>query len=317
MHTRFIALTVSGLLLAASACSDDTHGAGGAGGTGGAGGGPAPQACGAALDFMVGGDRPVNVCVPLDHDPETPAPLIILLHGYAATGFLQDVGFQELSIAALARGAIFAAPDGTRDDDDRQFWNATDACCNFFGSDVDDSAYLIGLVDEIASNVSIDPARVFFIGHSNGGFMSHRMACDHADRIAAIISLAGMMHLDPADCGATEPVSVLQIHGTDDMTIFYDGGTAGPDPDLFPSVAETLATWIDIDGCGSQPSPGDALDLDALIEGAETQVSSYGDCEAGTTVEHWAMQDGSHIPAFHDYAAAVVADWLLAHPKGG
>ena len=42
------------------------------------------------------------------------------------------------------------APEGTTDRDGRQFWNAgTVGCCNLYGSDVDDSAYLAGLITEI------------------------------------------------------------------------------------------------------------------------------------------------------------------------
>lgn len=297
--------------MTAVACSDDSStggqgGTGGAGEEGGAGGGPS-----VSLDFVAGGDRPVNVRVPASYDEGEPAPLIVLLHGYGASGGLQDV-YLEMSGASLERGVVFAAPDGTPDSLGRRFWNATDACCNFEDIEVDDDAYLMGLVDEIQSKLSIDPKRIFFAGHSNGAFMSHRLACDHADEIAAILSLAGALSLDTSLCQPSEPVSVLQIHGTADDTIYYEGGTNIGNE--YPGVEVTIGTWVDRDGC-SEESQGNPLDLDIMIAGAETTVTRHESCDADKVVELWSIAGGGHIPPFGDSIGAVLVDWLLAHPK--
>ena len=58
----------------------------------------------------------------------------------------------------------------------------------------DDTSYIAGLIKETASQINIDKSRVFLFGHSNGGFMAHKLACDHSEMIAGIISLAGAMH---------------------------------------------------------------------------------------------------------------------------
>jgi polyhydroxybutyrate depolymerase len=294
-------------------CGDDQTAVGGAGG-GGAGGAP-------SLDFEAGGDRPVLVQVPPDYDDATPAPLVILLHGYGAGGGLEDV-YLELSSAALERGAVFAAPDGTRDSLNRPFWNATDTCCNFDDVDVDDNAYLMGLVDEISSALSIDPQRVYFVGHSNGGFMAHQIACRNADRVAAIVVLAGALTNDTTACAPSEPVSVLQIHGTLDDTILYEGGTnvgdfstTIEDGNPYPGAQATVARWVTVDECNATASEGDPLDLDIMIEGAETTVDQYSGCAAGTGVELWSIVGGSHIPVFSDFIGGRFMDWLLAHPK--
>src|SRR5439155_20820686 len=114
-------------------------------------------------------------------------------------------------------------PDGTVDGNNNHFWNATDGCCDFGKTGVDDSSYLAGLIDEIASKYKVDPKRVYFMGHSNGGFMSYRMACDHADRVAAIVSLAGATFADDSKCKPTAPVAVVEVHGNADPTVPYDG----------------------------------------------------------------------------------------------
>ena len=60
----------------------------------------------------------------------------------------------------VARGFVLVAPDGTLDRTGQRFWNATDACCNFFGDSVDDVAYLHGLVREVAAAYHVDSRRI-------------------------------------------------------------------------------------------------------------------------------------------------------------
>jgi polyhydroxybutyrate depolymerase len=305
-HVLAIALSWSML-----GCSDD-GGTGGAGANGGGGASEGGGGAGPSLDFVAGGDRPVTVRVPPDYDDDVATPLVILLHGYGANGGLEDF-FLKMSDAAMERGVVFAAPDGTPDMLDRPFWNATDACCNFDGIEVDDVTYLIGLVDEISATLNIDPKRVYFAGHSNGGFMSHRLACDRPEKIAAIAVLAGAMHNDPTECGAPEPVTLLQIHGTADDTIHYDGGDLFGNP--YPSVAVTVGTWVDIDGCDPTPASDGSMDLDTLVDGAETTVSRYGGCESNTEIELWTMDGSGHIPGFDTTIGGRMLDFLLAHSK--
>ena len=216
------------------------------------------------------GRGPVDVFIPSSYDPEVAAPLLLLLHGYTATGAGQEA-YMQFGRVAEAAGMIYLHPDGTSDLLGLQFWNATDACCDLFGSGVDDSGYLLDLIEAVESRLNVDPKRIYITGHSNGGFMSYRMACDHSEKIAAIASLAGATWLDDADCGATEPVHVLQIHGTDDDVILFDGNC-----DFFqcyPGAIDTAKTWAQTDACDrviDQSSP--KLDLDLFLPGAETLV---------------------------------------------
>ena len=179
---------------------------------------------------------------------------------------------------------------------------------------VDDSAYLSGVVDEIKAKYEVDPKRVYFVGHSNGGFMSYRMACDHADQIAAIVSLAGATFADDTKCAASEPVAVLQIHGSMDETVFYEGGVfAG---NAFPSAVTTTETWAAHGGCELTPKGGGTLDLENALPGEESVASVYGSgCQAGGHAELWTITGGKHIPALSSGFGKAVFDFLEAHPK--
>jgi polyhydroxybutyrate depolymerase len=307
------ALAVAAAL--ALGCSDDEP-AGASSSTGGgtstSGAGGSPGAGGAGGQGPIGGDRPVEVFVPSSYADGTPTPLVILLHGYGASGNVQEAYF-KLQPLAEQRGFLYAHPDGTVDDSGKRFWNATDACCDFKPTNVDDSSYLRGVVDDIKERYTVDPKRVFFLGHSNGGFMTYRMACDHADTIAAIASLAGAMVDDVSKCTASEPVAVLQIHGTADATVAYDGGEVAGH--TYPSALQSVQDWATFDGCTAGPSDGPTLDLEADLAGSETTSQIFSGCDPGGHAELWSIAGAGHIPSLSADFAPSVIDFLLAHPK--
>ena len=155
---------------------------------------------------------------------------------------------------------------------------------------------MINLVDEVSLKYSVDQVRIYFAGHSNGGFMVHRMACDHASRIAGIVSFAGMNFKDISLCKPSEPVNILQIHGTADDTILYNGGViAGVE---YPSVQDVLDDWISLNGCTANSlTDGTPFSILSDVAGAETTPKT-ATCPAGVSVEHWKMENGIHNPLF-------------------
>lgn len=257
-------------------------------------------------------ERPYGLTVPERYEAGTPAALVILLHGYSADGAQQDAYF-GLSRLAEDEGFLVAFPDGTRDPSGNRFWNATDACCDFYRSEVDDVAYLDSVIDEIAGRYSIDPSRIYLVGHSNGAFMSHRLACDRAGRIAAIVTLAGMQWDDAARCPAGSPVSVLHVHGDRDETIRYEGGST-PTGD-YPGAVATAGAWAVKDACGGALArTAERRDLEGRIAGAETAVDRYSGCP-GVDIELWTIEGGAHVPALNRSWAEAIWTFLAAHPK--
>ncbi len=256
-------------------------------------------------------ERPYRLVVPDDNVPTRAAPLLILLHGYGASGLLQELYFR-MTREANARGILYAIPDGTLDAAVRRFWNATDACCDFAQRGVNDVAYLDAIIDDVSARYAVDPRRIFLLGHSNGGFMAHRMACDRAGRIAAIVSLAGATFTDASRCAPTEPVAVLQVHGTADPTIAYNGGLNFGSG--YPSAATSVARWAGYNRCASTTTSGTTFDLDTVIPGVETRISRYDGCMGGAA-ELWSIEGGLHLPALGPQWSVLTLDWLMAHPK--
>ena len=259
------------------------------------------------------GDLPLRV--PAGYDGSAPVPLVVLLHGYTSSGAGQDAYF-GLSKLVDRYGFIMVAPDGTEEASEKKprFWNASPSCCNFQRSTVDDSAYLAALIARVKSSHKIDPKRVFLIGHSNGGFMAYRMAHEHSGTIAAIASLAGADQGGPAG-GAPQPVHVLQIHGTADTVIRYDGG-AFRGGEGHPGARASVEAWAGRNGCAIAGETVGTLDLEAKLAGAESEVVRYtSGCKAGGSAELWTIAGGGHVPALSAHFTALVVEWLLGHPK--
>jgi polyhydroxybutyrate depolymerase len=270
--------------------------------------------------------RPYGFKVPTGYVSGTPTPLVVLLHGYGASGAGQESYFQ-LGVIADEQTFLYATPDGTVDAVGAEFWNADDACCDFFGSGVDDVGYLNAMIDDISSKYTVDPKRIFVVGHSNGAFMSHRLACELSGRVAAIAALAGAVWNDGTKCNPTSAVSVLDVHGDADAVVGYGGGAvaaglvapgvpAKTQPS-YPSEAQTMATWAAKNGCtGALAADGVVLDLDVLLAGSETSESVVGGCPGGVDVELWTIAGGSHVPLLSEPTwGEAVYGFLKGHPK--
>jgi polyhydroxybutyrate depolymerase len=236
-----------------------------------------------------------------------PVPFVLWLHGLGSSGeeFARALGVPEL---ASQRGFAYAAPDGALDSRQRRFWDATEACCNFDRRPVDHVAELGRLISAARAHPAIDPARIYLLGYSNGGFMAHRLACE-LEGITAIASVAGAG--PTASCMPAGPVAVLQAHGDADDVVRYAGGRALDHPELarHPSAQETVAAWGRANRCTGGAAATRTLDLDAHIEGSETIVASHSGCAA--PVELWTIRGGTHSLRLQGKALGAILDWLL------
>ena len=190
-----------------------------------------------------------------DYATKKPAPLLVALSCYSCPPAFVP---QKLGLDDLARRhkAMLAIPIARSDKDGNPFWNATTACCDFDGKKPDDVAYVLHVIDDAVKKHGADPKQVYLFGISNGGFLAYRIACDHADKIAAIVSVGGAA---PATCKPSSPVAVLEVHGNDDTVVPVAGGKLGgglPQTASFPSAREALDVWVRADGCSVPDANG-------------------------------------------------------------
>jgi polyhydroxybutyrate depolymerase len=240
-------------------------------------------------------------------------PLLVFLHGLGGSG-AEALANPALRALAERGGMVLVAPDGTLDRQGRRFWNAGPACCNFDGKAVNDVARLEALINDWLERPDIDPARIYIVGFSNGGFMAHRLACFMDDRLAAVVSISGAGRAREEACAPVSPIAVVEIHGDADPIVGYEGGRVFNDHalDPHPSAPDTFHDWAARLGCSGPPQVTTA-DLDPRLTGAETRIESHTNCPGGA-VELWTVHGAGHqvmTPAL----LAQVGEFLAAHPK--
>ena len=278
------------------------------------------QAVGDDDKVVLGGDRPATLLMPTGADRSEPRPLIVLLHGYGSRSSEAEAYFQ-FSQWVDQRGFGVLYPDGTIDQFAVRHWNATDECCDLFNAEVDDVGYLKSLIEEAREQAEFD--QVFAVGHSNGGFMAYRLACEDVPGLRAIVSLAGGAHSDASDCRVPSLLSVLQIHGTEDALVLYEGGRLPTHPDAdrqpVPGAKESVLRWAERAGCDIEAVQKLAsINTDSTVEGDETTIwrMSKG-CVEGVVVELWTIEGGSHVPLVWDTQFTTgILDWLASVYSG-
>ena len=256
----------------------------------------------------------VTLYIPSDPVPGTSLPLVVSLHGFTGNSTEHEQYF-NLRSQVDQQQFLLCIPDGIENPQGDQFWNATEICCDFSFQRPDDSAYLRELIESIIDEQPVDLESIHMVGHSNGGFMSYRMACDNADLIASIASLAGATFANASDCTPSEPVHVLQIHGTADTTIDYNGSCFGPF--CYPGALESVQIWSQYNQCSGVTDTGESLDLVGNISGAETSRTLFNEgCEEKGTCELWTINGGNHGPSFNGNFSRELITWLLTHRRG-
>jgi polyhydroxybutyrate depolymerase len=271
----------------------------------------------AAVDASVaplGGSRPLATFrVPENWDQKTPLPLLLVLHGFGVGGLAQAIYFNVLPLVD-EKQIFLAAPDGTMDSKGRRFWNAVDSCCDFEHTGVDDVKYLTDLVNEIATRYPVDRKRIYVMGHSNGGAMSLRLACDKTGTFAAALELAGPFWSNPpVQCQPATTIPLRVLHGTADTAVpyaggFNDGGSAeGP-----LAIANFFAQK---NGCTTLALTSDTLDVDTSVAGAETKVWRSTGCAPSADVELWSMEGSEHIPPLAPSFRSIAWNFFSAHTR--
>jgi polyhydroxybutyrate depolymerase len=222
-------------------------------------------------DFTIEHDgerREFIVHVPPDLDPSVPVPLVVDMHGLTSSAGAQ-AGLSGWRAKADEEGFIVAHPQGLGNS-----WNGGDLCCGSSqNGGVDDEGFIRAMVAKIQADGCVDPQRVYATGLSNGGAMSHLLACNAADLFAASAPVS--MGNGTRPCQPARPISVVITRGTRDTLVSFDGG-------LFPSAQADFEQWAELNGCQGEPEPVDEL------------CQAFSNCEAGVEVKLCAL-DAGHV----------------------
>ena len=232
-------------------------------------------------------------------------PLVFVFHGLSENASLiqQASGFNEI---ADKGGFIVIYPNGSGPSGSLS-WNAGACCGSAQADNVDESAFIRQIISDLGTITKIDPKRIYASGFSNGALLSYRLACEMSDTFAAVAPVSGALISTP--CKPGQAVSVIQFHGLSDNVVPYGGGGTIPgSSQAFPPTEQSIATWVQLDGCINSPQAEQTVIL------TET---TYTSCKNGSAVELYAVKGIGHSwPSQYVVPASqIIWDFFKAHPK--
>lgn len=181
---------------------------------------PIPDDC---IDDVSPGSH-VYACDDLTFDVEVPETclheacgLIADVHGFTMSGVMEEAN-THLRVLGSERGYIVVQPNATP---------APPAASWTPGAD-DDKVF--DFMMRLVAAFHVDERRIHFTGFSQGGAMSWRFACAHADVLASVAPAAACSNGPSAlqDCTfmgddvPSEPLPILYMHGTTDALVSFD-----------------------------------------------------------------------------------------------
>jgi polyhydroxybutyrate depolymerase len=236
--------------------------------------------------------RAYLVHVPPGYKADAPMPVVFAFHGGGGDMHLQANTNYNLVGKADSAGFIAVFPNGFSRLPSGKLatWNAGNCCALARDRNIDDVGFVRALVARVQKHVSVDRQRIYATGMSNGGMMSHRLACEMADTFAAIAPVAGTD--GTLQCTPYGPISVLHIHAKNDTHVLYSGGAgkdAFKDESMvaeFASVPETVRRWTQRDRCTGP--------VKRVVDVPGAYCEAYQQCADGVQVQLCVTETGGH-----------------------
>lgn len=227
--------------------------------------------------------RTYRLYIPAIYNGSTARPLVFNLHGYTSNAAAQQ---QYTIFEPIADTANFLMvfPQGTKDGSNQPFWNA-----GMSASLVNDIAFLNALIDSLDLTYNIDLNAVYSCGMSNGGFMSHTLACESSNRFTAIASVTGSIFTTQygSNCHPTRPVPVMQISGTADATVPYNGASG-----MMP-IDSVVKYWVTKNNCNPTAAFNNVPNTNTS-DGCTAEHYVYSGGNLGSSVELYKVIGGGH-----------------------
>ena len=222
-------------------------------------------------------------------DPGGLLPLVLAIHGRLGDGAKMEqlAGFAPVSDR---EGFLVVYPECID-----KSWNDDRGGTPASAQNVDDVGFIDALIEKFVRDHRADPARVYAIGISNGGFFAQRLACRLANRLAAVVSVvATVPRVLPERCTPGRPVPIAFFLGTDDGFVPYKGGTVRGDAGGATMSAEDSARfWARLNGCDDKPERTDDAGRGAA-DGTRVSKQLFRGCKGQGDVVLFTIEGGGH-----------------------
>jgi polyhydroxybutyrate depolymerase len=233
--------------------------------------------------------RSYQIFLPPSSPPALSVPLVIVLHGGGGKGSQMN-GLTHMNAIAAREEFLVAYPDGMQNG-----WADGRGATPSDQNGIDDVRFLSDMIDQLESEYPVDPRRIYITGISNGGFMTQRVGCELAGRIAAIAPVAAGLPANlSASCAPVRPIPVALFQGTDDPLVPYAGGTvAGRNGGETLGAQITFSFWATTEACQDPRQETDLPDT-APDDGTRVHRTAYRKCAGGSEILLYSIEGGGH-----------------------
>lgn len=204
--------------------------------------------------------------------------LVLNFHGHGSNAAIQEQ-LTRLSLLANQQDFLAVYPQGSIGPDHRTGW----ATGPIWDPSVNDVLFVSDLLNRVQAQFCIDPLRIYAMGFSNGGGMTNLLAARMAGRIAAFASVSGSYYPVAGGYHPARPVSLLEIHGTADRVVPYNGSRAKD----YASVTQWLLSWVQRNHCSSQPN--------IILRQSTVSGEQWVNCQGGVTIVHYRILHEGHV----------------------
>lgn len=223
--------------------------------------------------------RNYRLRLPKNFSPGEKLPLVFNFHGFTSNAPQQELYANMNAVADTARFAV-CYPNGIN-----AAWNVGWS----FGSTADDVGFTEAMIEKFVADYGFDRERIYACGMSNGGFFSYHLACNLSDKIAAIASVTGsMVPGTPDKCQPGRSVPVMEIHGTADDVVSYNGSA-----NISIPIDTVVAFWSRNNLCGSAVTKENIPDINTADQSTVEKIT-YTDCNRDHEVVLFKVNGGGH-----------------------
>lgn len=146
-----------------------------------------------------------------------------------------------------------------------------------------DLAFVDAVLAALSTELSVDRARVFAAGLSNGGGFAAYLGCQRPQEFTAVATVAAAFYEKVSQGCSAIPMKHIDFHGTADQVINYSGGERHET--VYESTDELLEDAAARNRCNPEPN---IIQLSDSV----TELQWQG-CDAG--LEHFRIQGGPHV----------------------
>ena len=181
---------------------------------------------------------------------QNPLPVVIALHGGGGNA---NQMMKRWQATAQQQQFILIAPQGVGANTRMGTWNALGCCGEAMQQKVDDFKFIQEILNDVSQTTSVDHRRIYVVGFSNGGMLTHQLAIRMGNQLTAVAVVSGALFGN--ETVAKSPVPILMIHGEKDSVVPFHGGmsptrfVAKAQHQPFQSVAYAVNYWKGLNQC--------------------------------------------------------------------